>query len=153
MTTTSPLVARLAALPATVIDRSGGATAAAITAVETQNRLALPDDLRDVLRFSDGFEIYGGGTSFALYNAADLTWTSSEPHFREGLPGMLLLGTDGEGGVFFADPRDALGRGAFAVYHVPMSTMSLANAVFVGASFTVAVEALLAGTNVYEATP
>ncbi len=147
---TSPIVARLSALPSTVLFRDPGATDAQIHEVEERNGVTLPDDLRDTLKFSNGIGIESTGTGLSLYNAHDLAWTSSEPGYRERLAGMLLLGTDGEGSVYFADPGNRLGRGTFAVFLVRMSDLHLESSKFVGASFTEAVETVLAGTDLYK---
>ncbi len=144
------LIARLAALPQSTVRRGDGATAADIAEVEAQNRITLPDDLRETLQFSDGIGVRAGGTQLFLYNAHDLAWTSSEPGYRDSLAGMLILGTDGEGSVYYADPRNAIGRGAFAVYLVRMADLEIESSIFVGGSFTAAVETILAGTDLYK---
>src|SRR5688572_12634463 len=115
------LIQRLTALPPERLRREGGASAAEIAEIEARNHLRLPDEFRETLQFSNGLGIRSDGTQMLLYNAHDLAWTSSEPHFKEGLPGMLILGTDGEGSVYYLDPQNQNGHGANAVYLVRMS--------------------------------
>lgn len=147
---TSPIVSRLSALPPTVLFRDRAATDEQIREIEERNGVNLPEDLRQTLLFSDGIGIQSTGTGFDLYGAHDLAWTSSEPGYRERLAGMLLLGTDGEGSVYFADPRNRLGRGAFSIFLVPMSDLHTESSRFVASSFTEAVETILSGTDLYK---
>jgi hypothetical protein len=147
---TSPLITRLSALPESILRRSAGASAAEIAEIEAQNALALPDDLREVLLFSNGMAVRSKGTQLFLYNAHDLAWTSSEPQYEADLEGMLILGTDGEGAVYYADPADRIGRGASAVYLVQMSELDIPSSIFVGDSFAAALETILAGTDLYK---
>lgn len=143
-------IARFGELPPSVLRRGTGATADEIADVEIRNGVTLPEDLREALRFSNGLAVRGGGTQMFLYNTHDLAWTSSEPGYRDGLAGMLILGTDGEGSVYYADPRNTLGRGAFAIYLVRMSDLDTPSSIFVAESFSAAVDTLLAGTDLYE---
>ncbi len=142
------VVERLEQMPAGKLSRGSPATESAIAEIESTNQLRLPDDLRALLRWSDGVSL-SSKTSFSMYDAEELTWTSSEPHFAEALPGMLILGTDNGGSVFYADVKDQIGRGPWAIYLVRMSEMGIPHSMFVGANFSEAIDTLLAGTDIY----
>lgn len=137
-------------LPPEKLDHWDGAADAAIDEIESVNKIRLPEDLRVALRFSNGFSLRSPKTSMHVYNADELAWTSSEPQFKEGLPGMLILGTDGEGSVYYADVNNQIGRGPSAVYLVRMSDMDIPGSMPVGASFTDAVQTIAADTDIYE---
>ncbi len=144
------IIALLSGLSQSRLRREPGAPEAELQEVESVNGIALPDDLRDALRFSNGFGIRSKGTSMSIAGAEELTFHSKEPHIEEQLPGMFVLGSDGEGSLFFADPHNELGRGPFAVYLVPMSDMGIDASRFLGASFTEAVELIVREEDLYE---
>ena len=144
------VVALLSNLPPDKVRREPGAAPAEIDEIESVNELRLPDDVRAALQLSNGFSLRSSKTSMHVFPANELAWTSSEPHFREGLPGMLILGTDGEGSVFYADVKDQIGRGPFAVYLVRMSDMHVPASMPVGGSFTEAVRTIGDETDIYE---
>src|SRR5437879_10751804 len=120
------VVALLSNLPPEKLRRGPGAAPAEIDEIESVNKLRLPDDVRAALQLSNGFSLRSSKTSMHVFPANELAWTSSEPQYKEGLPGMLILGTDGEGSVFYADAQDQIGRGPFAVYLVRISDMDIA---------------------------
>ncbi len=141
-------IERLAKLPLRELSPRGPADPNAIKQIEQQNKIRLPDDLRAALEFSDGFEIGERKTHLVLFDANDMTWTSSDSEFRAGLPDMLIVGTDGGGSLYYADPQDKIGRGRWAVYLVRMSDLSIPRSIFVAKNFTEAVETILAGTDI-----
>jgi len=144
------LVERLNTLPARKLEHREGASASEIAEIESVTGFTLPVDLRETLQWSNGIEIKSAKTGFWMANANDLAYTSSEPHFDEDLPGMLILGGDNGGAVFYADPNNRIGRGAWAIYFVHMSEAGIPHSRFVGASFTEAIETLLAETDIYK---
>lgn len=132
------------------VERRAPATTDEIDEIESVTGLSLPADLREVLQWSNGLSIRSSRTSLSMYDAYDLAYTSSEPHFDADLPGMLILGTDNGGSVFYADAKDQIGRGPWAVYLVRMSDMSIPQSMFVGTSLTNAIETLLAHTDIHK---
>jgi hypothetical protein len=71
--------------------------------------------------------------------AISLFWVDELPDRRLGLqwlPGMIVIGDDGGGGLYFYDPSDRLGRGRWALYWVHMSEMSLERPRFAGSDLT-----------------
>jgi len=146
----SQITSILSALPASRLDRGSGASEESIAEVESVNGIELPADVRDALRFSDGFGIGSKGTNMTIYGTDELMYHSQEPHIEEWLPGMFVLGTDGEGSLYYADPHNKIARGAFAVYLVPMSDMGIDGSRLIGATLTDAVKAIVAGENLYD---
>ena len=144
------LVDRLKQLPTTKVEHVPPASDAEIEEIESVTGFELPADLRELLAWSNGLEIKSSKTKFSMSNAYDLAYTSSEPHFEEDLPGMLILGSDNGGSVFYADPKNQIGRGAWAVYLVRMSEAGIPHSIFVGASFTEAIDTLLAETDLFK---
>jgi hypothetical protein len=144
------LVERLKQLPPTKLVPRSPAPDDEIDEIESATGFTLPPDLRELLAWSNGLEIKSSKTGFSMYDASDLAYTSSEPHFEEDLPGMLILGSDNGGSVYYADPNNQIGRGAWAVYLVRMSEAGIPHSIFVGASFTDAIDTLLAETDLYK---
>ncbi len=144
------LVERLKQLPITQVVPRPRAPDEEIAEIELVTGFKLAADLRELLEWSNGLEIKSSATGFSMYDASDLAYTSSEPHFEEDLPGMLILGSDSGGSVYYADPKDQIGRGAWAVYLVRMSEAGIPHSMFVGASFTEAIETLLAQTDIFK---
>jgi hypothetical protein len=136
-------IARLSALSDRELLRQTAASEDELREIEERNHIVLPADVREALAFSNGFAIQHTKTHFNFYDAGDLAWTSSEPHFVEGLPGMWILGDDGGGSVYYADPQNSLGRGPFAVFLVRMGDMYIDHSMFVAPSFGEAVNAVL----------
>lgn len=132
------------------VNRRAPATPDDIDEIESVTGFSLPADLREVLQWSNGLSIRSSGTSLSMYDAYDLAYSSSEPHFDADLPGMLILGTDNSGSVFYADPNDQIGRGPWTVYLVRMSEMGIPHSMFVGTSVTDAIATLLAPTDLYK---
>jgi hypothetical protein len=143
------LVERLNQLPARVFHHAPPSQEE-IVEIEAVTGFKLPADLREVVEWSNGLSIRSGKTNFSMMNAYDLAYSPSEPHFDEGLPGMFILGTDNGGAVFYADPNNQVGLGAWAVYLVRMSEMGIPHSMFVGGNFTEAIEALLAETDIFQ---
>jgi len=144
------LVDHLKQFPTTAVVPRPRAPDDEIDEIESATGFKLPADLRELLEWSNGLEIKSSKTGFSMYDASDLAYTSSEPHFEEDLPGMLILGSDNGGSVFYADPNDQIGRGAWAVYLVRMSEAGIPHSMFVGKSVTEAIETLLAQTDIYK---
>jgi hypothetical protein len=144
------LVERLKQLPATRVAPREPAPTDEIDEIESTTGFKLPADLRELLEWSNGVEIKSSKTGLSMYDASELAYTSSEPHFEDDLPGMLILGSDNGGSVYYADPSDQIGRGVWAVYLVRMSEIGIPHSIFVGTSFTEAIDTLLAETEPYK---
>ncbi len=144
------LIELLDALPPTAFRRVEGAPDSAIDEIETVNKIKVPDDLRAALCFSDGFSLRSPKTNMTILPTAELAWHSMQPHFKDGLPGLLILGTDGEGSVFYVDPNNLTGRGANRVYLVRMSDLDIPSSMLVGETFTEVVRTLANETDIYE---
>lgn len=139
----SPLVDRLSALERGVLSRRRPGDPAVLARVERNHGLRFPDDFRDVMLWSDGFDISHRRSAMNVATLEHLDTDNMEEDFIAELPGMFVIGTDSGGSLYFVDPPGALGRGAFAVYLVPQAEIGFDRAIFCGASFTEAVDAVI----------
>lgn len=143
------IVKLLRRLPPGRVDSWDGATDEAIKEIESIHNVRLPEDLRAALHFSNGFSVTSPRTSMEIFRADQIARRSTQAQFKDDLPGMLILGTDGEGSVYYADANNRIGRGAFAVYLVRMSDMDIPSSMPVGSSFTDAVRTIANETDIY----
>ena len=118
--------------------------------LEAEYGIRLPADLRAVL------EVYGGGTlvrpgttPLGIGPMSDLFNLNGDPFFEENIPGMFVFGGDGGGSVYSYDPENALGRGEYAIFIVPMGDLALDAARYVARDLAEAVEGVLAGRDPY----
>lgn len=153
--TVHPLVQRLAALQGT---GAGGlrwtprapVPARQIESIEATLGVTLPADLRAVLEASGGGTLlHPGITPLGIGPASDLLSLNEDPFYTDNLPGMIVFGGDGGGGVYFYDPENRLGRGEWAIFIVRMGDLALDAARPVAADLTEAVEAVASGRDPY----
>ncbi|MBY0263346.1 MAG: SMI1/KNR4 family protein [Phycisphaerales bacterium] len=86
---------------------NAGATAADIAAVERSLDVSLPNELRRMLEYSDGFEGFvGPRRSFYLVidSTARLAEQGTDPAYKFQWPDLVQFGGDGGGEGFFFDP-------------------------------------------------
>ena len=101
--TRSGTVAVAMALPPSLVPllipfRQSGASEAEITAAEILLGQRLPEDYREVLRFSNGMEgMISPRAYVSLWSVADLPELNAGYSVSEFIPGMVLFGTDGGG--------------------------------------------------------
>ncbi len=139
----SPIVDRLSALERGVLSPRRPGDPRVLERVERNHGLRFPDDFRDVMLWSNGFDISHRRSAMNVESLEHLDTDNMEDDFAAALPGMFVIGTDSGGSLYFFDPDNALGRGRFAVYLVPQAEIGLARAMFCGASFTEAVDAVI----------
>jgi SMI1 / KNR4 family (SUKH-1) len=121
----------------------------ALEAMEREFELRLPDDYRQLMLFSNGGGLYEHATSINLEPAETLMWHNLDERFRESLPGMFVIGDDGGGSLYFYDPRNQLGQGAYSIFLVPLGTLSLDKAFLVGHSISEVIERIMAGEDLF----
>lgn len=150
-----PLVQRLAALQGTGAEGlrwtpRAPVAPSRIDEIEATLGVALPADLRAVLEASGGGTLLRPGiTPLGIGPCSDLLSLNEDPFFTDHLPGMIVFGGDGGGSVYFYDPENRLGHGAWAVFVVRMGDLALDAARPVAADLTQAVEAVAAGRDPY----
>ncbi|WP_315094436.1 SMI1/KNR4 family protein [uncultured Cellulomonas sp.] len=121
------------ARPAGAWEGSPPADPATLASVEDALGVALPAEHRELLLASDGGELSGPESSVTIAPVDDLVRRNADGRFRDAFPGMVTLGDDGGGALYFYDPQDSLGRGAWAVYWVAWSALGVSWARFAGA--------------------
>lgn len=116
--------------------------------VEQDLGMRLPEDYRQFFTYSDGGEFED--CRLSLFNLYE--FESFNPHavWSPGLPGMVFLGTDGGGDIFYFDPEDYLGRGRWAVYSVGMGASSFAYSRYEASSFSHLIQRALNGEDLGE---
>jgi hypothetical protein len=110
----------------------------------------LPDDVVDLLSWSDGLGIAGLPVGFYLPNTVGLRGLNGDDLYRERLPGMVVVADDGGTGLFVADPDGRLPGGRGAVYLVDRGDLDLAEAHLAGGSVTDVVRSVLAGADLWQ---
>lgn len=140
---TTPLIEALAKLEKRVFSKRSPGDPRVLERVEKNHGLRFPDDFREVMLWTDGLDISYRKSPMNVSKLDHLDTDNMEEEFEAHLPGMFVIGTDGGGSLYFFDPNGALGHGRFAVYLVPQAEIGFDNAIFCGASFTEAIQAVL----------
>ena len=141
---------RLAALPQDQWMTSPPATAAALTALESKFAFQLPDDYRRLMLTTNGCGLYGHATQLNLEPPDELLWHNDDPRFVAGLPAMLVIGDDNGDALFYYDPTNHLGKGAWAIYMVDFALIDFPHSKFAAAGLTALLEKILAGEAIWE---
>jgi hypothetical protein len=146
----STLIEKLERLPPARLFRQAPATPEEIARVEAAFGIHFPDDFREVMRWSNGFGMSGPKSNLNVEPLTDLESDNLDEEYEANIPGMFVLGTDGGGSIYFFDPHDQLGNGAFALYLVPLSELGSSDARLCGRTFTEALTAVLAGEDFFQ---
>lgn len=117
--------------------------------VAQKYNVELPADFRALYRQ------YNGGSvtvrsSLHLESVDGIAGLNEDEQFQENLAGMFLIGDDGGGWVYFYDPADRLGMGAYGLFMVSMSVLDHEDAIFVGESLLETFEAVARGEDLHE---
>jgi hypothetical protein len=144
----SSLISRLRAPSTHKLSTARPATEEELGQVEQEYGVAFPADYRQLVLFSRGLGVRSRGTPIHL-SFDDTSAHLEDESLAARLPAMVVIGDDGGGSVYFYDPRDALGKGAFAVFLVPMSALGFEDAIFAGRSLTEVIEHVLADEDFY----
>src|SRR4051812_29601482 len=110
------LVETLGSLPPSKWSARGPGDSKALAHLESEFRVRLPEDLRQLLLYSDGGSLEGPKIELNLESIAGMFGQNSDERFQQGLPGMFVIGDDGVGGVYFYDPEGRLGHGKNALF-------------------------------------
>jgi hypothetical protein len=124
-----------------------------LATVEQHFKLTLPGDYRAVLLFSSGGGLYRHTTKLELESAEDLIYQNEDERF-EDLKGMLVIGGDASDCIFYYDPDDRLGKGAWALYEVELSLLTpdlaFPRSKYVGRDLGELVDAILSNESLYD---
>jgi hypothetical protein len=121
-------------MPVTILELLGGlpesqwvtrpsAPPESLAALESKYHLQLPADYRELMLVTNGCGLYGHRTKLNLEQAEELLWYNEDPDFAAQLPGMFVIGDDGGGALFYYDPANRLGKGAYAIFQVDFGAM------------------------------
>jgi hypothetical protein len=126
-----------------LLGRHAPADAQQLARLEKEHRVRFPDDFRDVMLWSDGFGNGFRRTQINVLPLGRLEVLNTQDDVETYLPHMFVIGNDGGGALYFYDPKNALGRGAYAVFLVPQGEIGFDDAMFAGASLTDVVQSVL----------
>ena len=121
-----------------------------VEGLERRYRLRLPDDYRQLLLYSDGGTVSGPSQVLHLEPVRILKGHNADEFFEKNIPGLFVIGDDAGGDAYFYDPSGKLGRGEYALFLVPLGSLRLQDAVFVGSNLAEVVERVLAGEKLYD---
>lgn len=116
-----------------------------VAALERELGVRLPEDYRQLLLASNGGSINGPHASINLESAEGVLDLNLDGGYQAELPGMIVVGDNGGGELYFYDPENKLGHGANALFLVGMADLDPAAAAFVAPSLGDAVDRVYAG--------
>jgi hypothetical protein len=111
--------------------------------LEKDHGVRFPADFRDVMLWSDGFGTGFRKTQVNVLPMKRLGVLNRQDDAETYLPRMFVIGSDGGGALYFYDPTNALGRGAYAIFLVPQGEIGFDDAMFAGPSLTDVVRSVL----------
>jgi hypothetical protein len=126
-----------------LLGRHSPGDAQRLARLEQEHGVSFPDDFRDVMLWSDGFGNGFRKTQINVLPLRRLGLLNTQEDVETYLSGMFAIGDDGGGALYFYDPKNALGRGTYAVFLVPQGEIGFDDAMFAGASLTDVVESVL----------
>lgn len=148
-----PLVARLRSLSSPEWFPGGRGNVETLENLEREYGLRLPEDYRELMLYANGGGLYEHTTAINLEPLETLMWHNLDERFQTALPGMFVIGDDGGGSVYFYDAKNRLGHGAYAVFLVPLGTLAIRNAIFVGHSITDVINRILKKEDLFAGPP
>jgi hypothetical protein len=111
----------------------------------------LPEDWREIYSRYDGGSVHGRTTkALNLMLLEDILELSSQESVAEGLPGMVGIGTDGGGALYYLDAKNQLGHGENAVYWIQLGVLTIDASRLVAPSLREAIDRVLRGDDVAE---
>ncbi len=99
------------------------ASLTAITELEKKLNQALPFEYKKILSFGNGMEGFFGDNQqyIQLWTAEDIINANKEYNTQESIPGIYLIGSDGEHEAFAVDMRSSSGTcGNFFILPFPL---------------------------------
>jgi hypothetical protein len=126
-----------------LLGRHAPADAKQLARLEKEFGVRFPDDFRDVMLWSNGFGNGFRRTQINVFTIRELGLLNTQDDVVTYLPDMFVIGNDGGGALYFYDPKNALGKGAYAIFLVPQGEIGFDDAMFAGASLTDVVRAVL----------
>jgi len=126
------------------------ATAEELEAIEQKYGIVLPADYRELMLATSGCGLYAYRTKLNLESADDVLWHNEDPRFKEHLPGMFVIGDDNGDAVFYYDPKNRLGRGAYALFEVDLGTIGFPHSKYAAANLIQLFDRIIAGESIWD---
>ena len=139
------MIEKLNKLTSSIFERNEGCTEEMIVEVEKAFGLKLPGDYRQLLLLSNGGTVKGSKTVFNYEPVEYLVGHNLSEFFNTNIPGMIVIGDDGGGCIYFYDPLNKLGKGPWSLYYVSMGALFFKESVYVAGSVTELLDKILAG--------
>lgn len=98
--------------------------------------LCLPNDYQQIMQQFGGGRLEGKNSVIDLETIETLADRSYHEDFRKYVPNLFVIGHDTEEGIYFYDPSDWIGYGAYSVFFWPLPEDGIADIVFVGQNLT-----------------
>jgi hypothetical protein len=137
------IVERLKSLPDSVFSKLPPGNERDLRALEREYKLKLPQDYKDYILLSNGGSIHAGGSVLHIDPADEALGMNMNEDYENYLPGMFMFGGDGGGSVYFYDPKNRFGKGAYAVFLVEEGSLQPRDVIFVGKDLTEVIESVL----------
>ncbi len=144
------ILKRLNKLPSSEWMTSPPATPQSLEAIEKKCGIVLPADYRELMLATSGCGLYAYRTKLNLEPADEVPWHNEDPRFKADLPGMFVIGDDNGEAVFYYDPKNRLGRGAYALFEVDLGTIGFRYSKYAAASLTQLLEKIIAGESIWD---
>jgi hypothetical protein len=144
------ILERLRALPESEWMTNPPATVESLVALDKKYHLQLPTDYREIMQLTNGCGLYGHPTQLNLEPADELLWHNEDPRFAAKLPGMFVIGDDNGDALFYYDPTNRLGKGAYAIFLVDFGMIGFPYSKHAAANLTGLIEAVLANEQIWE---
>jgi hypothetical protein len=138
---------KLDKLPPSIFERNEGCTEEMIVEVEGEFGLKFPEDYRQLLLLSNSGSIKGSHSVFNYEPVEYLVGHNLSEFFNANIPGVIVIGDDGGGSIYFYDPRNKLNKGPWSLFYVSMGALFFKESVHVAGSLTELIDKILAGEN------
>lgn len=136
---------KLDKLTPSIFERNEGCTDEMIVEVEKVFGIKFPEDFRQLLLLSNGGSIKGSNSVFNYEPVEYLVGHNLSEFFNTNIPGMIVIGDDGGGCIYFYDPGNKLGKGPWSLYYASMGALFFKESVNVAGSITELIDNILAG--------
>jgi hypothetical protein len=143
------LVDHLFSLPVTQWrPNPGTGDAALVDSVEQLADRQMPNEWREIYKRSNGGAVRGRRSTLNFMILNDVVELNSQDDVLERLPGMVGIGDDAGGAIYYIDPKNELAQGVNAVFWIQLGVLTLEDSRLVAGSLAAAIERVLAGHTV-----
>ncbi len=148
--TRGSLIEKLRALPHGQVWLGPPADPQRLSELEGEYGVTFPADYRELKLAADGVSLGNGGSRLELEIIDETYDHLGDEVLEKNLPGMILIGSDGGGKAYFYDPKNRLGKGAFAVFMASFSAPFFEESIYLGGSLTEVIDRVLGGEDFWK---